>query len=197
MSPSHSEATDESDQTHDADLEEDDSEGDDHWLDLPDESAGFGFWQPLFQPYLAAWQHCLASAPPQPQTGMFVFRVSVGGARRDIAMPDDATVEDLVQWILRSVKFDSEHLYELTYRDHLGRKMKINHPACDEPPWADEIHIGELPIEPGSSLQLLYDFGDNWRFDIRLERIEAGSGGKRVPRIMTRQGASPKQYESW
>jgi len=112
-------------------------------------------------------------------------------------MPDDAAVDELVQWILKSVQFDSEHLYQLTYRDHLGRTMKLNHPASDEPPWADEIHIGELPIEPGSSLQLLYDFGDNWRFDIRLERIEAGSGGKRVPRIMTRQGASPKQYESW
>jgi hypothetical protein len=167
-----------------------------HWLDLPDESAGFGFWQPLFQPYVAAWQQTLTMAPPLPQKGVYVFRVSLGGVRREIAMPDDATADELVQWILKSVQFDSDHLYQLTYRDHLGRTMKLNHPYCSEPPSADEFHIGELRIDPGAQLKLHYDFGDNWYFDIRLDRIET-DGRKRAPRILSRKGASPKQYESW
>jgi hypothetical protein len=167
-----------------------------HWLDLPDESAGFGFWQPLFQPYVAAWQQTLTMAPPLPQKGVYVFRVSLGGVRREIAMPDDATADELVQWILKSVQFDSDHLYQLTYRDHLGRTMKLNHPYCSEPPSADEFHIGELRIDPGAQLKLQYDFGDNWYFDIRLDRIETGAR-KRAPRILSRKGAAPKQYESW
>ncbi|MCY2994709.1 MAG: hypothetical protein NTY19_43635 [Planctomycetota bacterium] len=169
----------------------------DRLINPPDETAGFGYWQPLFQPYVPAWQHTLAAPPPPARTGIFVFRVSVGGARRDIAMPDDATVHDLVECILDSINFDDEHLYELTYRDHLGRTLKACHPAIEEGPWADEIRIGELPLAPGASMKLLYDFGDHWEFAIRLERIEEGRGKKRASRVIARQGRAPKQHDSW
>ncbi len=38
--------------------------------------------------------------------GTFVFRVSLGKVWRLIALPADASLDDLVDWILRSVKFE-------------------------------------------------------------------------------------------
>jgi hypothetical protein len=75
-------------------------------------------------------------------------------------VPDDATVHDLVECILDAVNFDDDHLYELIYRDHLGRTLKACHPEIEEGPSADEIRIGEMPLAPGASMKLVYDFGD-------------------------------------
>ena len=51
----------------------------------------------------------------------------------------------------------------------------------DEGPWADEIPVGTLPLEPGQTMQLLYDFGDSWKFTVKLERIEPPGAGPNAP----------------
>ena len=104
--------------------------------------------------------------------GTFIFRVSLADVWRLIAIPATATLDDLVLWILRSVKFDDEHLYQLTYRSRMGSTVSVRHPACEESPYTDEVIIGELPLEPGQTMELLYDFGDEWHFTVKLERIE-------------------------
>ena len=124
------------------------------------------------------------------------FRVSPGEVWRLIAVPADATLDDLVNLVLRSVKFDDDHLYELTYRDRLGSNVSALHPAMDEGPWADQILIGTLPMEPGQTMQLLYDFGDSWRFTIKLERIDPDVK-KKTPRILESHGKAPEQYPNW
>ena len=100
-------------------------------------------------------------------------------------------------WILRSVDFDSDHLYEFTYRDRLGAKASASHAAMDEGPWADQIPVGTLPLEPGQTMQLLYDFGDNWQFTVKLERIEPPGARAKGPRILESHGKAPSQYQDW
>jgi Plasmid pRiA4b ORF-3-like protein len=46
-------------------------------------------------------------------------------------------------------------------------------------------------------MTLLYDFGDNWTFTVKLERVDAPGSKSTSPRIMKRQGKSPVQYEQW
>ena len=157
----------------------------------------FGAWQPLFQPYFPEWRQNLELPEFEPRDGTFIFRVSLGKTCwRSIAMPADTTLGDLVNWILRSVNFDRDHLYEITYRDRMGVTCSASHPAMDEPPYADNISIGSLPLEPGQSMDLMYDFGDNWRFTIKLERVEPPSGKAKpkAPRILEKHGKSPVQY---
>jgi hypothetical protein len=120
---------------------------------------------------------------------MWCFRV--------IAMPSQSNLEDFVDVILRSVKFDDEHLYQFTYRDRMGGTARVKHPAMGEGPWTDRVKIGTLPLVPSQTMEFVYDFGDNWEFTIKLERIEPPGGKNKAPRILERHGKSPKQYPSW
>jgi pRiA4b ORF-3-like protein len=179
--------------------EEDEDQEDEDQEDGAPELPRFGAWQSLFQPYFPEWRENLKFPESEPREGEFIFRVTLGKIWRLIAMPADTTLDDLVSWILRSVQFDSDHLYEFKYRDRLGASVSAGHPAMDEGPWAAEIPIGTLPLEPGQTMQLVYDFGDNWRFTVKLERIEPpGTKAKaKGPRILESHGKAPLQYEEW
>jgi hypothetical protein len=165
--------------------------------DLDEEaSPDFGVWQPLLQPYFPEWRANLALPEPERRKGIFVFKVSLGKVWRRIAMPDQATLDELVGLILRSVNFDSDHLYEFTYRDRFGATVRVAHPYCDDAEaFANEVEIGEVPLELGQSMQLLYDFGDNWQFTVTLERIDPpGKKRSQAGRILERHGKAPRQY---
>jgi hypothetical protein len=176
------------------------AEGDSGEEEDEEEAGGpiqFGRWQGLFRPYFPEWQNNLVLPGAEAREGVFVFRVALGEVWRRIAMPADATLDDLVGWILSAVNFDSDHLYEFIYRDRLGRQVRASHPEMEEGPWTDQVQIGELPLEPGQSMQLIYDFGDNWEFDVRLESVTPGRGRGKLPRILEKHGKSPQQYPNW
>jgi len=123
--------------------------------------------------------------------------VSLGKVWRLIAMPAGATLDDLVEVILKSVKFDNDHLHEFTYRNRMGAKVSVHHPAMNEPPYTDEVSIGTLPLEPGETMALTYDFGDNWIFTVKLDRIEHPDAKLKAPRILESHGKAPDQYSDW
>jgi hypothetical protein len=56
------------------------------------------------------------------------------------------------------------------------------------------VQIGDLPLEPGQSLKVLYDFGDNWQFTLKLERIEPAGKRRTKPKVVERHGKAPEQY---
>jgi hypothetical protein len=144
---------------------------------------------------LGCYRQNLEFPEPEERHGTFVFRVSLGkGVWRRIAMPADETLDDLADWILRSVKFGSDHLYEFITRDRLGATLKIVHPYMEEGPSTDEVAIGDVPLEPGQTMQFHYDFGDDWRFDVKLERIEPPEAKIKAPAILERHGKAPEQY---
>jgi Plasmid pRiA4b ORF-3-like protein len=157
----------------------------------------FGTWQPLFQPYFPEWRQNLTLPEREPFKGTLVFRVSLGTVWRLIAMPADRTLEDLVGWVLRSVKFDHDHLYKFVYRDSLGRVIQVRDPRAEEGPWSDSVSLGTLPLKLGDSMNLLYDFGDSWHFTIKLERVEPPGARIKTPSILEKHGKAPKQYPDW
>jgi len=154
----------------------------------------FGAWQPLLQPYFSEWRENLKFPRMEPREGTFIFRVSLGKIWRTIAMPADASLDDLADWILDSVKFDSDHLYEFIYHDQHGAKVQVRHPNMDEGPWTDEFPVGSLPLGLGEAMQFHFDFGDDWRFTVKLERIEPPGAKIKAPHILDKHGKSPSQY---
>jgi hypothetical protein len=167
---------------------DDDEEADEFFL---------GTWRPLFQPYFPEWRRNLELSELESREGTFVFQVSVTkDIWRRIAMPADDTLDDLAAWILRSVKFDSDHPYEFICRDRMGATMRIVHPEMHEGPWTDRVAIGDVPLEPGQTMEFRFDFGENWRFDVKLERIEPPGAEIKAPAILERHGKAPKQYSS-
>jgi len=162
------------------------------------EARRFGHWQSLFQPYFPAWQHNLVVPETQPQEGVFVFRVSLGKIWRLIAIPSQHTLDDLAYAILASVDFDDDHLYEFTYRDRFGARVQVLYPFIEEAgPKTDEVAVGEVPLQPGQSMTFLFDFGDNWQFDVQLERIDPPKSRMKGPKILESHGKAPEQYPSW
>jgi hypothetical protein len=170
-----------------------------HEEEIDDESSvrRFGAWQSLFQPYFPEWRQNMQMTEHEPREGTFVFRVSLGKVWRLIAMPAETTLEDFVGLILRSVKFDHDHLYNFTYRDGMGTTMSVSDPNTGEAPSTDEVEIGTLPLEPGQTMGLLYDYGDNWNFTIKLVRIEPPGNKIEAPRIIESHGKAPEQYPRW
>jgi Plasmid pRiA4b ORF-3-like protein len=159
----------------------------------PDTPA-FGRWQPIFQPYFPQWRNNLVPPAPKAQKGTYIFRVSLGKVWRRLALPARASLDELAGWILNSVNFDDDHLYQFTYRDRLGGNTQVSHPYCEESPATDEVSLGELPLQPGESMAFLFDFGDSWRFTVKLESIEPPQKKIKAPRILEKHGKAPEQY---
>ncbi|HWG06411.1 MAG TPA: hypothetical protein VG271_15480 [Beijerinckiaceae bacterium] len=54
--------------------------------------------------------------------------------------------------------------------------------------------VGEAFPTVGYSLVFLFDYGDEWLFQVKLKGIGAKAPKIRYPRIVTSQGEAPEQY---
>jgi hypothetical protein len=155
----------------------------------------FGALQPFLQPVLPGYQNVLViPAPEGGPDGVYIFKVSLGKVWRRIAMCHDHTLHALLCEILRAFKFDFDHLYEFRFRDARGVTVSAGDPRMEEGPAADEYALSEVLIEPGATMDLIYDFGDNWKFKVRLERIDPPGSVKKLPKLLEKKGEAPEQY---
>ena len=46
----------------------------------------------------------------------------------------------------------------------------------------------------GRRTEFHYDFGDDWRFSVKLERVEPAKAGIKAPSILESKGEAPDQY---
>jgi len=188
------------------------------WPSETDSTLPFNELQPALQPYLSQWQQSLAVPQLAFNSGRHIFKVAIArrpSVWRRIAVSGEATLDVLSSLILASVGFDSDHLDQFTYRNELGRKVRISHPYAEDDASTNEIKLGSLPLSPGSAMEYLFDFGDNWEFDLVLEAIEPEAetapaptiqGGRKIARkraatsrqklgeILESHGPSPTQY---
>jgi hypothetical protein len=159
------------------------------------EASAFGALQPLLQPFFPEWRGSLEVPKAALVNGLYVFKVSLGAkVWRRIAIPAALSLDDLSHAILRAYDFDDDHLYQFSYRDRFGVTVQVKHPYLEEPPSTDETAVGEIPLRPGASMEYLFDFGDEWRFDVKLERIDSADGRIKKPKLLEEHGEAPPQY---
>jgi hypothetical protein len=72
----------------------------------------------------------------------------------------------------------------------------INHPYMDEGPSASDVMVGDVPLRVGQRMNYLYDFGDNWEFDVILEGVDLERAVKK-PVLLEKHGKPPEQYPRW
>jgi hypothetical protein len=157
-----------------------------------------GTLQPFIQPYRPDWRRALDLPADDFKSGMYVFKVSLDDDLwRQIIIRDISTLDDLSDAILNAFAFDHDHLYRFVYPTRFGMEAEVVHPYMDETPSAAEVRIGELPAQVGFRMLFNYDFGDNWLFEVSLERIEPPQQDLAPYRIGGRQGDSPEQYPTW
>ncbi len=153
--------------------------------------------QSLVQPLFPEWRETLARPETEFVDGDYVFKVSVGRSWRRIVIAGTMSFQSLAYSILDAYDFDYDHLYCFTYKDRFGVPVNVNHPYMDEPPFADQTDVGSLGLEPGSVMNYLYDFGDQWEFDVQLERVDPVTPGSKKPRLVASHGEAPDQYRDW
>lgn len=154
----------------------------------------FGEWQLIFRPLFPDWQNNLIIPDHEFREGIYIFKVMMGKVWRRIEIHSDMTLEGLTDTILESFDFDKDHLYSYYYKDQFGNKVKINSPDSYDGPFTTEKQIGEIPINIGSSMIFLFDFGDHWEFQVLLEEIKQGNGKLKYPTVIDEFGKPPEQY---
>ena len=128
-----------------------------------------------------------------------MFKVSLGSCWRRIAIGGNASLEALAATILDAFDFDSDHLYCFSYKDRYGRTVEIVHPYSSGEfgdASASEVEIGDLPLYQGMRIGFLFDFGDNWQFELQTEEVNSESAIEK-PRVLEQHGKAPEQYGSW
>ena len=173
------------------------------WDNLPtlenERPISYGVLQPVIKPYFPEWEKNLQLPEDEFQTGVYVFKVSLGRIWRRIAVPAEMDLDSLANTILDTVAFDRDHLYNFTYRNRFGTPVDVNHPYMEEGASTDDVLVGDLPLSAGQRMTFLYDFGDCWEFDVKLERIEAVDAfpllGGAV--VLEKHGQAPDQYRDW
>lgn len=161
-------------------------------------SVDFGLLQKIIKPFFPEWRNNLISPKTAFQEGTYILKVSMAGTWRRIAIPGSMFFDDLSTIILKAFDFDSEHLYLFSYKNRYGLRKSINHPYMeDSPPWTDEIRIGDLMLEPDTRMTFLYDLGDKWEFDVKIERIDPVDADIKTPIILETHGTPPEQYPNW
>lgn len=158
--------------------------------------APIGVLQPVLQPYFTNWKNNLSVPEWVFREGTYIFKVSLGQIWFRIAILANRTLDSLASFILNATDFDHDHLYHFEYENPFGALERVNHPFIDEGPWADEARVGDVPLRVGQTMTYLYDFGDNWEFNVTLERIDPGRAVEK-PVLIERHGKPPEQYPSW
>ncbi len=68
------------------------------------------------------------------------------------------------------------------------------------PPAGDvrDTTLDMLELKQGQGFLYLFDYGDEWRFDVRVAAVnDAADPGAAYPRLVESVGAAPEQYEDW
>ncbi len=156
----------------------------------------FGVWQARLGTYFPEWSNSLKLPQQEFRDGAYYFKVSLGTPWRRIAIPAGSCLDELAECIIGAFDFEGDHLYGFHYVSRDGRRIRIEHPYIEDTEMhTDEITIGELPLQERQSMEFQYDFGADWRFDVRLEKVEPKVAELSDATIVESQGEAPAEYE--
>jgi hypothetical protein len=153
----------------------------------------------------------------------FIFKVKLKHDRRiwrKVEALGSQTLDDLHLAIQEAYGFDGDHLYSYfmsgkawdlsDYEYHhpdaapqtpieermrtMMAKIRGRYPEPRLP--ATDVSIQSLNFKPKQKFLYLFDYGDEWQFEVEFV-IEGASEEVRYPRIIDLRGESPQQYADY
>ena len=138
---------------------------------------------------------------------IWTFRIEcVTGRHREepwirfVEVASSTTLFGLHELIQNSVGFDRDHLFEFyagrTYRHRAitfdDATVLTADPSCPEAMDVEPV----FPLPKNMKLYYHFDFGDDWRFEVRRMRNKPKPPEPRVkyPRVIEAVGPNPRQY---
>lgn len=144
----------------------------------------------------------VASSQPEYPPPLFTFRVQCGvDFTAQLNLSAQCTLYELAETIIKSVGFDFDHAFgfynnlkdnyrsteEYTLFADIGEEAKADDLGVED------TFIGEA-FEPGRTLLMLFDYGDEWHFTVFCESITPGKNQRKVKKVISRSGTPPIQY---
>ena len=125
---------------------------------------------------------------------------------REIEVPESFTLYKLAETIVTVYDFDFDHAFgffstvsEYGYFDS-EQKYELFADIEDqdiEPTGAESVKktkISRVWQNPGDKMLFLFDYGDNWMFEVELKGFGKIQKNKIYPCILKEVGKAPKQY---
>lgn len=124
---------------------------------------------------------------------------------RDIAIRASGSLYTLAEAVIDSFNFDFDHCFGFFstdfkypfYHDAKRRYELFTDIPDVEPTGADSVEktaIGEVWQKKGDTMVMLFDYGDEWWFTVKLLAIEQLKRRKKYPYVVKKKGVSPRQY---
>lgn len=141
---------------------------------------------------LDAW---LEPLPPKPAGPAPVYQLKVGlkGAKppiwRRLEVPADISLDRLHDIIQVAFGWDGSHLhvFETPYGDFGIADAELRHRP------ADEVSLAQVLPDPRSKITYVYDFGDEWRHEILVEKVLEPDESVTYPRCTGGRRATPPE----
>ena len=133
----------------------------------------------------------------------YIFHASLPGSGRvwrKIEMRADQTLENLHFAIQNAYGWDADHLYSFFMS---GKAWDESTEYClpegytSGPGNVQTTTLEELNLKPKQEFMYLFDYGDEWRFKVRVHAINPDAPEGDYPRIVESVGEAPEQYPSW
>ncbi len=154
-------------------------------------------------PYAAEVTRMLSGGPAAglraaAETGMlYQLKVTLRGVSkppvwRRVLVDADASLGELHQVIVTAMGWDDSHLHMFS-DDTTRYSIPDADLDCED---EDGFALADVLVEPGERLRYLYDFGDDWDHDIKLEKVlppGADQPATAIPVCLAGKGACPPE----
>ncbi len=137
--------------------------------------------------------------PSAPPATVYRFKVSLANHKdvwRTIDVRSNQTLEDLHYAIQDAFGWDDDHLYAF----FLSGKAWDTSTAYFRPEGRQQgmrsarTRLDRLGLVPRKRCRYIFDFGDEWRHEVRVEKAGLSPDGDDYPRIVEEHGQAPPQY---
>lgn len=153
-------------------------------------------------PYFPDWEQHLTTPDTSFTPGVHTLRVHLAASPHGsnsfearLAAPGAVLLDAVAGAILNAAAFDRDHLYEFQLDDAFGREQAVSSPMeVLDPPYTDEVRLGDLPLEEGASLTFRFDFGAEWHFGIEVASITPNDNEQSEIQILDATDHTPEQY---
>ena len=113
---------------------------------------------------------------------------------RRVHVPRDITLGSLHLVIQTAMGWEDDHLHEFVIgRKRYGPMMPNPFGLESAPVDEDIVHLNGVAKPPKAKFEYHYDFGDDWRHEIRIEREIESESGKRQARCIAGENACPPE----
>ena len=131
---------------------------------------------------------------------------------RDIEIPSNESLYQLGEAIVGAFDFDFDHAFGFYsslghnfYASPVRYELFADMSDADSMDFGDQTpaqsvkrtKIAQAFTEPKQKMQFVFDYGDEWCFEIEVRSFGETAKGVDYPRILTRKGDGPEQYPNF